>query len=77
MECHDNLVAGHWTEEENRKMFLAAISYQLPLSIDACKTRAEIDEFLKSRESNSTNLNVNNNGNNGHNINPNDRRQSN
>jgi len=59
MECHDNLVAGYWTEEENRKMFLAAISYQLPLSIDACKTRAEIDEFLRSRESNSTASNIN------------------
>ena len=64
MECHDNLVGGYWTEEENRKMFLAAISYQLPLSIDACKTRAEIDEFLKSRESNDNN--------NARNINPSD-----
>ena len=64
IECNSTLVGGTWTDEENRKLFLAAISHKLPLAVESCLNNVDIEQFLNINDSNLPDNNNNNNNNN-------------
>lgn len=44
--CHEEVVAGKWTEEEERLLFLAAVAYGAPRLADSKKTEPELQQLL-------------------------------
>lgn len=63
IECNSTLVGGTWTDEENRRLFLAAISHKLPLAVESCKSNVDIEQLLNNQDSNLQAINNNNDNN--------------
>ena len=45
-QLREDVVAGHWTEQDERMLFLSAIMHEIPTSTAVKKTPEEIESFL-------------------------------
>ena len=50
-QLREDVVAGHWTEQDERMLFLSAIMHEIPTSTAVKKTPEEIEAFLAAETS--------------------------